>query len=349
MTARLRVAAAILFAIVIGGGIWWFILRLHPTMSGNTLLLYGNVDIREVQPAFNDTGAVTEMKVFEGSEVKKGELIATIDDSRYAAGLAQARQQADTLKATFAKLVNGSRPEEIAQAKATMEGLRSIYDNNNILYKRTVGLVPRGAASTEDRDNALAQLNSSRQSYEAAQQAYILAVKGPRAEDIAAARTAYAAAEAAAALAEREFADTKLYAPADGIVEDRILEPGDMATPSTPIYTIALTEPLWVRAYVPEGELGQIHLGTSATVTTDSYPGRVYHGWIGYLSPTSEFTPKAVETPELRTALVYQLRVYVCDARDELRLGMPATVHIDLNQGAAVTTPGCGPADAAHH
>jgi HlyD family secretion protein len=342
-------AAVIAVAILIGGGIWWLILRLHPATDANTLLLYGNVDIREVQPAFNDTGAVTQMKVFEGAMLKKGELIATIDDSRYAAGLAQARQQADSLKATLARLVNGSRPEEIAQAKATMEGLRSIYDNNSILYERTVGLVPRGAASAEDRDNALAQLNSSRQSYEAAQQAYLLAVKGPRAEDIAAARTAHAAAEAAAALAEREFADTRLYAPADGIVEARILEPGDIATPATPVYTIALNEPLWVRAYAPEGELGRIHLGMSATVSTDSYPGHVYHGWIGYLSPSSEFTPKSVETPELRTALVYQLRVYVCDARNELRLGMPATVRIDLNRSAVATTPGCGSADATSH
>ena len=150
-----------------------------------------------------------------------------------------------------------------------------------------------------------------------------------------------------AALAQREFADTRLYAPVDGVVEDRILQPGDMASPGIPVYTIALTEPLWVRAYVPESELGRIRLGMPATIGTDSYSGRVYRGWVGYLSPTSEFTPKTVETPELRTALVYQLRVFVCDAHDELRLGMPATVHIDLAHAAPAATPGCGPSDAA--
>jgi HlyD family secretion protein len=85
----------------------------------------------------------------------------------------------------------------------------------------------------------------------------------------------------------------------------------------------------------------------AATVTTDSYPGQVYRGWIGYLSSTAEFTPKTVETPELRTALVYQLRVYVCDARDQLRLGMPATVHIDPDQPPPPAQPGCGAANAA--
>ena len=150
------------------------------------------------------------------------------------------------------------------------------------------------------------------------------------------------------ALAQRQFDDTRLYAHSDGVVEDRILEPGDMASPSTPVFTIALPSPLWVRAYVPESQLGRIRLGMEATIHTDSFPDRVYHGWIGYISPTAEFTPKTVETPELRTALVYQARVYVCDARDELRLGMPATVHIDLTQTPSKAPPGCVPADADH-
>ena len=347
MNARRRIAVVIVFAILVVGGIWLF-LDLHRRPSGDTLLLYGDVDIREVQPAFNDAGVVTDMKVSEGSVVKQGELLATIDDTRYAAGLAQARRQAASLKDTLAKLTNGSRPEEIAQAKATMEGLRSVYQNDAILYQRTRTLAPKGAASAEDEDNALARLNSSRANYEAAQQAYLLAVKGPRTEDIAAARNAYYAAEAAAALAGREFADTKLYAPADGIVEDRILEPGDMASPGTPVFTIALPSPLWVRAYVPETQLGRVRLGMAASVSTDSYPGRVYHGWVGYISPTAEFTPKNIETAELRAALVYQLRVYVCDPRGELRLGMPATVHVDLNlPRARAKTPGCGPSDGA--
>ena len=131
------------------------------------------------------------------------------------------------------------------------------------------------------------------------------------------------------------------------MVEDRILEPGDMASPATPVLTIALLNPLWVRAYAPESALGRIRLGMKASVTADSYPGRAYEGWIGYISPTAEFTPKTVETPELRTALVYQLRVYVCDARGELRLGMPATVRIDLTQPAEAPRPGCGASDAA--
>jgi HlyD family secretion protein len=349
MNLRLRLAAGALAGAAIVGAAWWVFFR-PPSHKGDSITLYGNIDIREIQAAFNDSDVVARMLVQEGDRLKKGELIATIDDQRYAARLDQARRQADSLKAALDRLVHGSRPEEIAQAKATMEALRAVYENNKTIYDRTMRLLPRGAASTEDRDNALAQLNSSQKNYEAAAQAYTLAVKGPREEDIIAARNNYHAAEAAAALAEREFADTRLYAPSDGIVEARILEPGDMASPSAPVYTIALTNPLWVRAYVPETELGKVKLGMRASVSTDSFPGRAYRGWIGYLSPTAEFTPKTIESPELRTRLVYQLRVYVCDPGGDLRLGMPATVRIDLSQpepaGKLDASSPCGADDA---
>jgi HlyD family secretion protein len=105
-----------------------------------------------------------------------------------------------------------------------------------------------------------------------------------------------------------------------------------MAFPETPVYTLALTNPVWVRAYVSEPDLGKIKLGMSAEVSTDSYPGKVYKGWVGFISPTAEFTPKSVETTEERTKLVYQVRIYVCNSQNELRLGMPATVVIPLNQ-----------------
>jgi HlyD family secretion protein len=344
---RRRLVIALPVLILILGAIWWFAFRGPSESAGGTLTLYGNVDIREAQPAFEDTGTVTGMLVNEGARVTKGQLIATIDDRRYAARLAQAEEQAAGSKAALDRMLNGSRPEEIAQAKASMAGLRAVYDNNRTLYGRAAALVPKGAASIELRDNALAQLTASRNAYDAAQQAYILAVKGPRAEDVTAARAAWKAAVAAAALARRDEEDTRLYAPAAGIVEDRILEPGDMATPNTPVYTIALTRPLWVRVYVPETDLGRIASGMTAAITTDSFPGRTYRGWVGYISPTAEFTPKSVETPDLRTRLVYQARIYVCDPRGQLRLGMPATATVDLTRPptAAPACPG-GTSDA---
>jgi membrane fusion protein YbhG len=294
MPKKVRILLVVLVVIALAGGGWFYLQSVKPQQT-DTLTLYGNVDIREVQPAFNDSGHVTAMLVQEGAQVRRGELLATLDDTRYAAAL--------------------------AQAKATMAAAKVTYLNDQVNYQRYASLAKTSAASEQLRDNAKAQFDAAVASYEAA--------------------------VAAVALAQREFDDTRLYAPSDGVIEERILQPGDMASPSTPVYTMALPNPLWVRAYIPERDVGRLRLGQVATVETDSYPGRAYHGWIGYLSPTSEFTPKTVETPELRTSLVYQVRVYVCDSRGELRLGMPATVHIDSNRPAATERPGCGAGNAA--
>ena len=319
--------------------------------DANQLTLYGNVDIREVYAAFYDSGRINQMLVQEGDAVHKGELIATLAQSRFADALATANAQAVNQQQVLAALLAGSRPEQIAQAKAQMDALEIVYQNNAANFSRYATLAPHGAATIQQRDDAQAAYLNAKQNYEAAKQAYILAVKGPRAEDIAAAQAAYDAAKASAALAAQEYKDTKLYAPADGIIEERVQEPGDMTSPSAPVYVLALTNPLWVRAYVPESELGRVRLGMAASISTDSYPGKIYHGWVGYLSPTAQFTPKTVETPDLRAQLVYQMRVYVCDSEGQLQLGMPATVTIDLTQrqtqGAARGADVCGTQNAA--
>ncbi|MBU6418201.1 MAG: efflux RND transporter periplasmic adaptor subunit [Proteobacteria bacterium] len=318
--------------------------------DANQLTLYGNVDIREVYAAFYDSGRISQMLVQEGDAVHQGELIATLEQSRFADALAAANAQAANQQQILAALLAGSRPEQIAQAKAQMDALAVVYQNDASNYNRYAALAPHGAATIQQRDDAQATYLNAKRNYEAAKQVYILAVKGPRAEDIAAAQAAYDAAKASASLAAQEYNDAKLYAPANGIIEERVQEPGDMTSPSAPVYVIALTNPLWVRAYVPESDLGRIRLGMTASISTDSYPGKTYRGWVGYISPTAQFTPKTVETPDLRAQLVYQLRVYACDSQGQLQLGMPATVSIDLTQpqtaGAARGADVCGGANA---
>jgi HlyD family secretion protein len=200
------------------------------------------------------------------------------------------------------------------------------------VYQRTQALDRNKTVSKQKLDNAQAAFDSAGAEVDAARQALALATKGPREEDIAAARAQVKASEAALRLAERELSDTKLYAPTAGVILDRILEPGDMAFPQTPVLTLALTNPVWVRAYVAEPDLGKIAPGMKAHVTTDSFPGKIYRGWIGFISPIAEFTPKEVQTTELRTKLVYRIRVYTCNSDNELRLGMPVTVTIPLEQ-----------------
>jgi HlyD family secretion protein len=153
---------------------------------------------------------------------------------------------------------------------------------------------------------------------------------GFRSEDIAQAKAELAKAEAALSSAQIRLEDTVLKAPSDGVVITRAQEPGAILQPGTTVLTISLEKPVWVRAYIPEPELGRITPGMKVDVYTDSRPNQPYAGQIGYISPRAEFTPKSVETAELRTSLVYRLRVVVENPDAGLRQGMPVTVKVQV-------------------
>jgi len=170
--------------------------------------------------------------------------------------------------------------------------------------------------------------------------ALTLEQEGPRKEDIAQAEAQLRADQAQLALVQQQFKDAALLAPLNAVVRTRIIEPGEMASPQKSAFTLAITDPKWVRVYAAETNLGSIREGKSATVTVDAFPDRSFPGRIGFISSVAEFTPKSVETSELRSSLVYEVRVFVTDPNDELRLGMPATVHVPLQpkkSGAAAT------------
>ena len=160
-----------------------------------------------------------------------------------------------------------------------------------------------------------------------------LELAGPRKEDIAQAEAQLRAEEAQLALLRQQWKDAELLSPLDAVVRSRIVEPGEMASPQKAAFTLAITDPKWVRAYVSEIDLGALREGFKATITADAFPARSFPGWIGFISSVAEFTPKSVETTELRSSLVYQVRVFVQDPANELRLGMPATVHLPLAIG----------------
>ncbi|WP_042996449.1 HlyD family efflux transporter periplasmic adaptor subunit, partial [Bordetella bronchiseptica] len=181
---------------------------------------------------------------------------------------------------------------------------------------------------------AAARLRVARAQAETQAKALQLALLGPRDEDIAEAAAQWQASQAELALLRHRLAQAELKAPTDAVVRARLLEPGDMASPQRPVYTLALTEPKWVRAYLSEPDLGRVRPGMRARVYTDSQPDRAIDGQVGYISSVAEFTPKTVQTETLRTSLVYEIRIRVDDPQDRLRLGMPATVRLDLADAA---------------
>ena len=122
--------------------------------------------------------------------------------------------------------------------------------------------------------------------------------------------------------------DTKLYAPYNGTILSRIREKGTILQEGETVYSISMTEPVWVRTYIDETNLSRIKLGQKAFIYTDSRPKNPYMAHIGFISPVAEFTPKTVETTSLRTDLVYRLRVIIDNTDSYLRQGMPVTIKV---------------------
>ena len=296
--------------------------------TSNELVLYGNVDVREVDLAFNESDRVVHMYVEEGDAVEAGELLAELDGARLEHAMLEAEARVAAQRAVVAELHHGSRPEEIQRARAEVASAKAQLRDARTTAARFAQAVKTGAASKRDADDAATALKTARAALDAAQQNLELAVQGPRVEDIQAAEAQLRADENALELAQHRLDDTKLYAPAEGIVLTRVVEPGAVVLPNSPVYTIALTNPVWVRTYASETILGRVYSGMKADITTDSLPDRHYSGWVGFISPTAEFTPKPVETPDLRTSLVYRLRVYVDNPDHTLLQGMPVTVAL---------------------
>jgi HlyD family secretion protein len=334
------VVPAVLVAAVAAGFWWWSGRNVE---SKNELVLHGNVDIRQVELAFNASGRVDRVLVQEGDRVAKGQVVAQLDTERLRLELARTEALAAAQRSEVTKLKAGSRPEEIAQAAALRDAARVAVDDARQVYARQQDLVARHFVSQQQADTAKNSLDAAEQRLRAAEESWRLAVAGPRKEDVASAVASLAAQEAAVAALNHDIAEGTLKAPQAGVVLNRVLEPGDMASPQKTVLTLALTDPVWARVYLPETALGRVRTGGRATITNDSRPDRRYAGWIGYVSPTAEFTPKNVETVELRTSLVYQARVFVCDGADELRQGMPVTVTVAYDQPASQGSPCTAP------
>ena len=323
---RWMVLAGVLLAAL--GGVWWL---ADGHQGPKAIVLYGNVDLRQADLPFNASERVTEVLVQEGDHVKLGQVMARLDPTRIAPQVAKAEADVAAAQQVVNRLHAGSRPEEIAQGRANVLSAEADAANARRQYDRLVELARSSsgrAVSRQDLDSARAAVDVADAKRAVNRKALDLQVAGPRKEDIAQAEAQLKADEAQLALLRRQLADMELHAPLDGVVRSRLVEPGEIVSPQKAAFTLAITNPKWIRAYIAEPDLGSVREGLAASVTTDAFPSRAFDGWVGFISPMAEFTPKTVQTEELRSSLVYEIRVFVKDPADQLRLGMPATVHL---------------------
>ena len=260
----------LLIIVILAVIICFFAFKKENKENETELTLYGNIEIRQIDLSFQVPGLVSKLLKEEGDAVKKGELIAVMDESDYDANF---KRDATDKYNRYAPL-----GVDDTVSKQEVESLYNAQNKANADYK----------AAVANKDYLSNQLKY-----------------------------------------------TKLYAPEDGTIMVRVVEPGSNVQKGQPVYTMAKTNPVWVRAYINEKELGNIKYGQKVNVYTDTVnpqtgEKREYKGQIGYISPVAEFTPKTVQSTDIRTDLVYRIRVYIDDTDEFLRQGMPVTIKVDL-------------------
>lgn len=317
----------VILAAVAGGWYWW---SQRSSAEGSDLTLYGNVDIRQVALAFEGTGRISELRLEEGDQVEKGQVVGLLDTRSLQLQADAQQATVEAQRQALLKLQNGSRPEEIAQAQAQLDSAEAADElaQQDLARISQLRSSRSGAASQQSLEQAQAQAAATAAAVAQARAALDLIEAGSRAEDIAGAEAQLRAAEAQLELLRHQITQGELIAPDHAVVRSRLREPGDMVSASTPVFSLALTQPKWVRVYVSEPDLGRISPGMQAEVLADSHPDQPVAGKVGYISSVAEFTPKSVQTEELRTSLVYEVHVIVADQADVLRLGQPVTVRL---------------------
>jgi HlyD family secretion protein len=324
-------AIPLLLILAIGGAVIYF----HPQWFRkpaveNVLKLSGNIEAHESLVSFQVPGRIVALPVEEGMSMKTGDLLARIDNTDYRQQVTVDTAAARMRSRQLALGLAGSRRQDIEAAKLAVLDAQADLAQKKKDYARYQALYEKDEIPGQTRDLAATNVTRAQDTYEIAQQTYNERLEGTRKEELAVDRATLRQADQVVDLSRIQLSYTVLHTPFNGVVLVRQAELGEVVSPGTPIVTLADLDNLWVRVYVPETDLGKVHWGQAVDVRTDTYPDKIYHGRISFISSEAEFTPKSVQTEKERVTLVYRVKVDVENPNHELKPGMPADAMIQL-------------------
>jgi HlyD family secretion protein len=151
---------------------------------------------------------------------------------------------------------------------------------------------------------------------------------GPMPEEVAIAQAQVQQAKAALTRVEVQLDKLKLSAPRDGIITDRPANPGELATPGATLMNLGDLDQVTLTVFIPETQIGRVHVGQVSRVSVDAYPGETFEGSVTFIAPEAEFTPKNVQTEEERVNLVFAVKISLENPDHRLKPGMPADAEI---------------------
>lgn len=329
----------------------------------------GTVEARDIRVGSKVGGRIDKILVREGDTVEPGQLLISFDDKELLASLDQTRAAADKAergfrkeeiaearaaaaqaKAEYDQRKNGYRQEDIAAAKADVDRANADEVRSHLDYQRYDALAAKDLVSKQQLDTAEANWKMALAQKQNAQHKLDEFHKGYRPEEIAAAEARYQqteatlekyergnrredveAAKAALAYDEARFRERQVLAPAAATVEVLDVRPGDLIPPNTPVATLLERDQIYVRIYIPETQIGLVHLGQKAEIRVDSFPNQSFSGVVEQINQQAEFLPRNVQTREERVHQVFGVKVRIDDSSHRVLAGMAADVKLSPN------------------
>ena len=324
----------ILLAALAAAGFYLYPRLTHKAAPRTAIVLSGNIEAHESLVGFKVPGRIVDLPIQEGQQIEEGALLARLEDSDSLQRVRIDEASVGVRESNLALTLAGTREQEIRALQQNVVDAQADLEQKKIDFERAKNLFAKDEVSAQDRDLAATALKRSQAAYQSAQERHNEAMEGSRKEDIAIARANLKQARASLGLSRIDLSYTVLRAPTSGVVTVRQAELGEVMSPGSPVVTLADLDRVWLRAYIAETDLGRIRFGQTATITTDTYPGRQYHGRISFIASSAEFTPKSVQTYKERVTLVYRIKIDIDNTNHELKPGMPADAHIDLSPGS---------------
>jgi membrane fusion protein YbhG len=330
MASRLAKGAMVVTLLLVLGLAYAYGGRLFGSGNGKPLVsVTGTIEAIQVDVSAKIAGRIAERPVNEGDRVSTGQLLVRLDEAEQAAEVRRQEAAVRTAESTLNDLLAGARREEMEDARAALQSATATREWTERDFRRAEGLFRQTLIAAQEVDRARQAYEVAVAQEKSARQKLLLLEAGARPDQIETARGQLAQARNALDMAKTRLKEMTIFSPLDGVVLRKNLEVGELANPGVPILTLMKPSDIWVRAYVPEEEVGRIKVGSPARVAVDAYPARRFPGRIIEIASEAEFTPRNVQTKKERVNLVFRIKIAVDNPEGILKPGMPADADID--------------------
>jgi HlyD family secretion protein len=315
--------------VAVSRGADWGNRQMATSRSPGPVSVTGTIEATQVDVSVKITGRIVERLVREGDVVKRGQLLVRLDSSELAADVHRQRAALRSAQATLRDLQKGARPQEIEDARSAVASAEATRVMTGREYQRNEKLFKQNLIAAQDVDRARQAYDVAQAQEKGSRERLALILSGSRPDQVEAASWQAEQAQHALAQAESRLREAAVYSPIDGVVLRKNLEAGETANPGVAILTLVNPKDIWLRAYVPESEVGRLKVGDPARLTIDAFSQRVFTGRVVEIASEAEFTPRNVQTKKERVNLVFRIKIQVDNPDGLLKPGLPADADVD--------------------